>query len=648
MLSNFRAFAKSPAAAVLIGLLIVAFGVFGIRDVFGNKVAADAVVTAGDRTLTAADFKREFDSFKSRLEQQYRQPISMEAVAANALDKRALDGMASQEAVAAFLTKIRIRPSDKLVAAEIGKFPAFFDQVSGKFDKATYAQRLQTANLTPQKFESKIADDIAQQQFASGLAGGLRAPRAYSALAAIYGLESRDIAYFALPASSVPQPAAPTDEQLKAFMQEPANAAQLTVPETRTLTVVRFSPTLVDSKGPVDPAELKKRFDFKKDTLSTPETRTIVQIPAKTPAAAKTASDRLAKGEDPAAVAKSLGVDAITYAAKPQSAIADRKLAAGAFAMKAGDVSVVTGDLGAAAVKVISVTPGHPVTLEEARPALEAEIRKDMAAQKVYAMTQAYDEAHQAGSNLAQAAAKAGAQAQTVGPVTAQGVDTKGQPNPLLTPKIVETAFSLPAGGESELEDAGGGEYYAVRVEKIAPPALRSLDEVRPQVARAYTMRIVAKALQAKGDGLLARIKKGETLEAVAASTGASVVKVAGVSRQNARQHTDLSPDLLGKAFNSKPGDVFAADATTFGLVIGRLDGVSAGDVAAQAQITEQARMGMSQVIFREMGQSAEASARAKIKPVVNLAKARSAIGLEPETPADAKTAPAKKPGLAQ
>ena len=40
MLAAIRAFAKSPVAAVLIGLLIVSFAVFGIRDMFQRPGSA--------------------------------------------------------------------------------------------------------------------------------------------------------------------------------------------------------------------------------------------------------------------------------------------------------------------------------------------------------------------------------------------------------------------------------------------------------------------------------------------------------------------------------------------------------------------------------------------------------------------------------
>src|SRR5262249_40906917 len=152
---------------------------------------------------------------------------------------------------------------------------------------------------------------------------------------------------------------------------------------------------------------------------------------------------RLQKGEQPAVVAKSLGVDAISYDGKPQSAIADHKLAAAAFRLQAGEIGVVPGDLGLAVVKVDSITPGRGVTFEQARPALEAELRKDAAGEKVYALTQAYDDAHQKGANLAEAAKKAGVAATTLGPVTKDGRDQQGQPIAGLNQKLMDTAFGL-------------------------------------------------------------------------------------------------------------------------------------------------------------------------------------------------------------
>lgn len=644
MLASIRAFAKSPAAAILIGILVVSFAVFGIGDVFKGRMAGDAVITAGSRSLSPADFKREFDGYKGQVEQQVGQPVTTEAAVANGLDRRVLEGLAGREAFAELVRKIGIVPSDKFIVQEINKIPAFFDQVSGRFDRKAYEQKLGENGLTPAKFEGVMRDEIAQQHVGTGLVAGLRVPRAYTALGAIYAMENRDIAYFPVEPSSVPQPPPPTDAQLTAFMKE--NAAQLTRPEFRVLTVVRFSPELVGPGIAIDEAELKKRFDFRKDTLSTPETRTVIQIPAKDPATAQQIGQRLAKGEAPAAIAKSLGVEVLNYDNKPKTAITDRKVADAAFRMLPGQMAPVPGDLGLAVVKVVSANPGRAVTLEEVRPALEAEVRKDAAAEKVYALTQAYDDAHQGGASLAAAAQKAGVPSVTIGPLTKTGRDLQGQPVQGLTQKLVETAFSLPAGGESEVEDAGNGEYFAVRVEKVLPPSMPPLAEVKPQLVQVFTMRQIAKSMQARAEALAARVKKGESLEAVAASTGVSVSRSPGLSRQNAAQAPGMSQDILAKAFTSKQGDIFTAENNHFGFVVGKLEAVRPGEGPTLARMAEEMRPQMSVAFYREIAETARFAARRKVKVTVDPARARAALGLEPIDPKAAK--PGAKPEKAK
>jgi peptidyl-prolyl cis-trans isomerase D len=644
MLSAIRVFAKSWVATVLFGLLIVSFVVFGIgnRDLLHPKIT-NSVITASGRSIGPVEFKRDFEGYIGQLQKQMGQQITPELAAANGLDQRVAQGLASSEAFAAYLTKIGIRPSDKMIAGEIQKIPAFFDQVTGRFDKNAYLKRLADNSLTATDFEGQMRDQLSEQQAATGLISGVRVPRAYAAMGAIYTVESRDLGYFAIEPSSVPTPAAPTDAQLTELMKE--NAAQLTRPEFRTLTVVNFSASQVAANAPIDPKEIQKRFDFKKDTLSTPETRTVIQIPAKTPAAAAQIAQGLAKGQDADAVAKAAGVEAITYANKPQTAIPDKKVAAAAFATPSGQVATVKGDLGTAVVKVMSVTPGRAVTLEEVRPAIEAEIRKDQASEKVYALTQAYDDAHQGGATLAAAAAKAGVKTTALGPLTQGGRDLTGQPVQGLTQKLMETAWQLPAGGESEVEDAGNGEYFAVRVEKITPPAMPPLDEIKPMLTRAWTQRELGKALQAKADGYVARVKKGESLQTVAASAGSKVVEIPAIDRRNAGQNQALSQDLLGKLFSSRPGDVFTA-ADAHGFFVGKLEAVHGGDTTQLAQMVEQLRPQMTNGYLKEIGESAHNYARQKIKVTIDGARAREAIGLDPIDP-KAAAAAGGKPGKA-
>ncbi len=282
------------------GFLMLVFLLLGIGgggrlpDIFG-AVSADSVVAAGGHAMSSRDFRRVFDEQKQKLEQQAQQPLSMETLVRNGFDQQLLNAVADDEAEAEMLTRAGIVPAPELIGEEIKKLPFAFDKVTGKFSEQQFTEFLAQQGLTPRQAESELGDELAQRHFGAALEAGFRAPRAFSALNAVLGLENRDVSYFVLDAKSVAQPVAPTDAQLSAFMQE--HAAQLMLPERRVITLVRFSAKAMEPGVTVDPAAVAKEFDFKKDTLSTPEKRSLVQIPVRTSGEAAQALSRLRAGE---------------------------------------------------------------------------------------------------------------------------------------------------------------------------------------------------------------------------------------------------------------------------------------------------------------------------------------------------------------
>ena len=640
MLAVIRAFAKSWVAALLIGLLIVSFAVFGVSDVFRTR-AKNEVVHAGSRVITPAEFRTEWDRAKQNVEQQSGQQISNELAVENRLDVRVLEMLADREAMAALIEKIGIRPADALVTREIQQIPAFFDPISGRFDKKLYQEALGRANLTPARFERSVRDDIAQAHLASGVVDGLRPPRAYGALAVIFAQEARDVSVFSVGPAAVQSPAPPTDAQLTEFMK--ANSERLMRPEFRVLSVVRFSSAQFAGQVKVTEADIRKQFEFRKESLNRPETRSLVQVAARDANLARSLAERLGKGEDAAAVARSAGVDPVLYADKPRTAVVDRKVAEAAFAMANGEVRVVQGDLGLAVVKVTGVTPGRVVTLDEVRPMLEAEARKTAAAEKVYELSQAYDDAHAGGANLDEAAAKAGVPVTTLGPVAEQGFDPTGRPVTGLSARLVQTAFRLPEGGESQIEDEGQGESFVVRVDKVIPRALPPLNEVRQPLTRAWMSQEMVRRLRAKADELAGRVRKGEDVAAVAASIGTRPERLAGLTRQSAGQEGPLSQEGFAQAFNAARGGVFVAQAPrAFALMVGRVDQITAPAVADNARAVEQVRPQLGMTLFEEIGARMPRYARAVLKVRTDPALARQTLGVEAPKTGEARDGEAK------
>jgi len=630
MLSAFRTFAKSPVAVVLLSLLIVSFAVWGIRDVFHGKIS-NAVVTAGSREVSPAQFKRMFNMGLKQIEQQQGQPVSLQDAVAAGFDRQVLSDLSASEAFSEFTRRMGVIPADSLVGDAIAKQPDFFNKITGKFDTQAYQKLLSDNGLTPDVFEGIERDQIAEQHVASGIGAGLRAPKTYAAVIAGFEFEGRNLTFFMLDPHNVAPPEKPTDAQLQAFLN--AHAAALKLPERRVLSVVRFSAKALAPTTPVDQAAVEKLYNFRKDTASSPEKRSLVQIPVKDAATAANVAAKLRQGADPVAVAKSLNVSPISYQDTAKDGVADPKVADVAFSMKAGEVNgPVQGALGLAVVKVTDIKPAHQATLDEMRPQLEQQVRTDSAGQKVFDLVKKYEDAHDGGASLADAAKAAGATVAPVGPITAQGSDATGAQPQGLSQKLLTEAFKLPQGGETDMINEGTGEYFAVRVEKVIPPSLPTLDEIKPRLIQAYMIDEMTKRLQAKADEATTRLKKGETIEAVGASMNAPVQKAAQISRASLAQNRTLGQEAAAKIFTAKAGDTFSTPTAQVAVMVARLDSVQAPAAMQAAAMILQTVRPLSQQLFDDMGQLMRNEAVAKVKPTTDAGRAREALGLSADT----------------
>jgi len=637
MFATLRKYVKSAVIVVLFGLLILSFAIFQTNDSFAPQLSSNVVV-AGSRKVTAQDFANDFNNRKQELEQRNDQPISLEEAARNGLPNQLLQLMASEEALSEAISKLGVRASPNLIVAQLREIPAFFNQITGKFDPEAYRGRLQENNTTDKKFEALIGDGIAREHFFTGLQAGLINPRTYGAFQAVYALENRAASVIVVDPGKVPAPAPPTEAQLATFLTEVADRVRK--PEIRRLTIVRFSTKEMAPTMPVNEEEVTKLYEFRKDQVSKPELRTVIQVPAKDQATAAAIAARLNKGEDANAIAKALGVTAITHTDKPKTAIIDRKVADAAFSLPAGQISrPVQGELGFAVVKVVSITPGQQIGLDQVRPQIEAEVKQRAAEQHIAELADKFEEAHASGASVADAAKTVGLAAITTPLLAANGNMADGKVAPGVSPKLLDTAFKLPLGGESDIENEGQGEYYVVRVEEVQPPALPTVDEIRPQLVRAFIAREYERRLQAKAEELAGRLRKGEAIETVASAVGARVSRLAGIDRMNAeRQAQVVGAPFMQAALGAKAGDVFVAPAPGGGIIVAKVESVSAGEPQRLAQMTVAARQSISRDLFQTLQQQVGLSAVAAVKAKTYPEKARAALGLPPEeAPAAAK-----------
>jgi len=637
MISLFRNFAKSKWAAGLFVLLILSFLIVGgsQTDVL-SSLGPKHIITAGDRSVDVAQFRAEFERVRTGMQEQAGRPVTNEDLVKENVHVRYLEGQTNRLGFLDWAYKAGIRVSEELVLKRIREIPAFFNQITGQFDQAQYEQALAAQNVTPVMLEDEFRDTAVSQHFGTAIQAGLRTPRIFGALLAGQAFQVRDGRWFEVTQAMAGATPAPTDAQLTAFINE--NASQLRRPEFRIATVLLFN----DAPGFTPPAipesRVVERFNFRKDALSTPERRTFTTLTVSTQAAADRIAGALRAGQTPQAVAEANDIQPAVYEAQPQSALPDPAVATAVFALAANQVSApIQGRVGFSVAKVTVILPGTPATLEGVRGAIVAELQEEDMKARVYARVEAYEKARTEGKPLAVAAEQVGARFVQLPPFTQDGRLPDGQPMNA-PPQILQSAYALTRGGESDVIDAGQGQYFVLRLDDIRPAALPALAEVRGPLTQQWTLRENARRLSTKAEELAKRVRDGQDIAAVAASAGATLINRSGV-QQNAEAQTTLGQGVIEGLFGQSRGQIFTGPGTDNSFVVGRVDAVRPADPATASRLADQIRSRIGSDIVNAGVEQLVTAAAARSKATNDPAAAIEALGVT--APEATPTAPA-------
>ena len=642
MLSFIRNFTKSKWAVGLLVLMAMALLITGNEqfDVL-SQIGPRHIISAGDRSVNAPEFKSELDEILAQQSQQAGRQVTMEEMIGGGNLSQFLSQKAQSLGFLAWTWDVGVRPGAELVLRNIRTQTAFFDSVTGQFSQEQYAAVLQENNLTPARFEQEQLDMYAQRHIGLAIGAGARLPRIYGAVLASQALATRDARWFAVTQSMAGTAGTPTDAQLTSFMGEMAD--RLRMPEFRSATVILFD-NAADASGPIEEARIQERFNLRQASLGQPERRTFTTLTAPTREAAQKLTDALRAGQAPAAVGQANNLQPADYADTPRTAVGDPAVAAAVFGLTAGQVSdPIQARVGFVVAKLASVTPGRPVTLADVREQIIQELREEDVRAGLYRRVQAYEAARTAGKSVDDAITEVGARKLAIGPVSREGQLRNGQTfnGP---PKILETMWALGKGAASEVVDAGNSQYFVIRVDDVIPAALPALADVRAPLAQQWVVRENVRLLTNKANALAARVRAGEDIAAVAASAGARLETRTGLGRQ---AQAEVGPGVFQGVFASEKGAVFVNPQSADAYVVGRVDKITPPSAVLAAPMAEQIRTQLGQENMNALLGSTLNAGAARTKTSYSEARARLALGLAEEAApaAGAAGGPVPAPG---
>lgn len=529
MMDSMRKAAKSWVAKLLIGLLAVSFGVWGIADVF-KFASVNDLATVGSQEVTAEAYSRAFQNRLQELSQQTGRGITPEEARVFGVDKGVLDFLIQGAALDNEADQLKLGVSNTFIAHQLMSNPNLIDS-TGKFDADRFKQLLAQNGMSEATFFASERQRMLREALTQTAGGGM--PVTAGLLEAQYRFdnEQRDARYFIVTTADSEVPA-PTDDEIKKEYE--ANPAAYTAPEFRAVAIMKAEPADIAAKITLSDQDLADGYEKYKAEYFTPEKRTILQITFPTLEAAQAAQAKLAGGADFLALAKELGFTEadVTFADKTKADFIDPAIADAAFGLAQGAVSQpVKGALSTALLKAVSVTPEHQQTLDEVKQQLSDRLKLEQAMEQIQSTYDAVEDARAAQTSFEEIAAKAGIPFQLVAATDAQGNDKTGTAVAIPhAEEVLKATFSSDVGVENDAISLDNG-YVWYEVREVVPAALRPLDEVKDQVRAAVIAAKVKALSEDKAKKLVERARAGATLDQLAAETKATVQTAQGLKR---------------------------------------------------------------------------------------------------------------------
>lgn len=519
--------------AVVMGVLIVSFGIWGIADIF-KGFGQSTVAKVGSTEISLNEFRQTYTDRLQQISRQFGRPLTPDQARAFGLDRQVLQQTIAEAALDEEARRLGLGQTDDQIRQVIMNDPNF-KGVGGNFDANRFQAVIRNFGYTEQRYVAEQRKVSLRRQITGTIGAGIEPPKTMIDVLTRYQNQQRAIEFVKLDAAQAGQIDAPSPEALATYFED--HKVQFRAPEYRKIAFVVVSPEEIGKWTEVSDEDAKKVFEQRKDRLGTPEKRQIQQIVFPNVAEAQAARERLAGGLSFEDLGKERGLSAsdVDLGLVTKSSL-DPAVGDAAFALPAGEISQpIKGALGTSIVRVDKIEPGKEADYASLAGDIKREIATERARVKVADLRDKMEDERGGGSSVIDAAQKLGLTAVTIDAVDRSGRAPNGQPVANIPQglDVVSQAFNTDVGVDTDAISFKGG-YVWYDVLAITPSRDRNLDEVRDQVEARWRQDQIAAKLKAKATEMVQKLEAGGKLADEAAAVGAKMETAAGFKRDDA------------------------------------------------------------------------------------------------------------------
>lgn len=555
MLDTFKRYSNTWVAKILMGLLILSFGLFGIANVFTN-LGSTNVARVGNVSISAVDFDRAYRGQLNNFAQQYGQVPTPEQAVAFGIPGSVISQLAGNATLDNLVENFGVGASDEMVAKLVADDPNFSSTL-GLFDRQRFNQILRQSGFTESEYVNSQAENAKRSQIINGLFGGITAPNTILEISNSYQNDNRSIDFFTLDEAALGEVSAPTDEELTTYLVE--NQQFYRTEEVRNIDILVLTPEILANTITVSDADIEAEFEKTGASFVAPETRDIKIVSLDNPGQAALLGGLSVNGTEFANLLANMGLTEkvedlgqVAQADIPDSAVADA-----AFELSNAGLTVVVGETGTKAILVSNIVAGGPQALDQVRDQVAQAAAVRQAKALIVDKIDEVEELRATLSPIKEIAAQMGLSATNVDVTPSGGgfAAVDGLPNGAM-------ARLLPVIGSAEMEkllpavalSADSMAWFDLN--QVTEARDQTLQEVRPLVLASWMQGKKSDELALKAEELVDQLQNGDELEAVAATVGVEAQTSINLTRAG---NGDVSREVATAAFQGGEGHVGSA-----------------------------------------------------------------------------------------
>ncbi len=559
MLEVLRKGAHTLVAKILLLLLVVSFGVWGISASLFNT-ASDTVISVGDQQVSSSEFSLAYQRQLAELGRRFGVQLTSEQAKAFGVANQVYAQLSAGAALDQLSEDMNLGMSKDKLAQLIAEDPAFKSE-TGQFDRNLFTARLRNAGLREDDYILERSKVAVRSQIVEATSDGFTAPQTLVDALLAHQNENRDINYLLLTNANIDPIKAPDDATLAAWFE--TAKARYRAPEYRSFSYVKLEPADIADKAAISDEAIAQDYEARKKNYEIAGTRTIEQLSFENREMAEAAAAELKAGTSFDQLVADQGKTAsdVLLGEFSRDKLPDPVLADAAFAVtrEGGTTDVVDGALGPVILRVTNIKEGRTRPLEEVKEEIREALAESAALEDIANVHDQFEDLRAGGSTLEEAAVQLNLKPVTVKASDSSGTDEAGVEVPNLPERaaLLSEVFQTDVGVEALPVNIGNDGYIWLEVKDIIAERDRTLDEVREKATADWVAEQQKIALGAKAENLKERVSKGETLDAIAGELGIAVETKTGIRRRT--EDAVLGAAAITAAFSGPVGTVASA-----------------------------------------------------------------------------------------